>query len=160
MNKKFIKNFINLSFLSFLIFVASCDNSNKLNNPLNDYFSHKPIKLKGQIINVGKNLIADPLNIILKDSLIFLNDQFQNKNYSLINKNEPSFIRRFGKTGRGPGEIIVSRYIPSKENNKLQLYLPNKKEIIEYQINNLTTQKSDPIYSKKLKIKNYLCPNL
>lgn len=115
LSTKFI--FLSL-FLSLGLFLKDAGAQKVINFEIDDF--ETVIELKGEIFKLESPLM-DPLDIILSDSLLFVRNKNTEMAVDVISLNSGKTIAKFGKKGRGPGELVAPFYVQ---------YIDDEKEII------------------------------
>ena len=77
----------------------------------------KVTELKGEKLNLEEPLM-NPLDIILADTLLFIRNQNASPMVDIISLNSGKTIIKFGKRGRGPGELVGPFYLQFIEDEK------------------------------------------
>ncbi len=130
----------------FLILLAliSCNTNHKA---LDNYFNQSSIKLKSKTIKIKNSFYGDAFSIEIYDSLLFLLDSYNNNEFSLIDIKNKQFIKRFGKKGNGPNEIIGVGDIKLDVQNKKWIFLTNNHKLCEYNISDIVND-SIPVFNE------------
>ncbi|WP_346688454.1 BF3164 family lipoprotein [Alistipes communis] len=91
-------------------------------------------------------LFSWPKDLIICDSLLVLHDSYQQDNcFHIFRKSDGSFIKSFGKKGRGPGELNEIRSVNVNDNGELCVYDLGYRKVVLFDIGEiLTDEKSVP----------------
>lgn len=99
-----------ITFLFCIVFFGlfSCKTSSPPS--LHELFE-EPIPLKASIIDIPSLRLGNPFSLDLLDTLLIINDWHPDKNlqmeyFTLLDVKNKAVIRRFGKEGKGPNEIL------------------------------------------------------
>ena len=93
--------------ICIIIFVMSCRDKTEFDR-FEQMFS-KNIKLKGEILPHADDLLGNPSDIRVSDSLLIFLDPISDTHLIAVNKNHPDSAFRFLPKGRGPNEYGLIR---------------------------------------------------
>jgi hypothetical protein len=85
--------------LFFICVLCSCQNSEQ------DKFVKNIKKIHGELMEID-GLIGRPSELIINDTLLFVNDRYENKVVSIIDVRNNKIIDRVISIGKGPGEVL------------------------------------------------------
>ncbi len=137
------------------IFFINCvlNSCNHRPESLRDYFKDAPLKISSERVLQEDALIGNPLEMVLIDSILILDDKYKGKHFSVIDIKNRKLIRRFGDIGNGPNELLTVGLIGVNNNKeRLLLYNPNERAVIEYSMADVISQEV-PVYKKILQMK-------
>lgn len=124
--------YVILAFFSLLI---SCKESRKEYDPI-DLFSSKK-ELIGEEVQIPNLHIGNPGDAISMDSLLIISDMADEKFLHIIDIKNKKSIGKFGRRGRGPGELITPSSLQRVDEKNISLYDPNLKKLFIYNIDSL-----------------------
>jgi len=122
-------------FIITIIFYFSCSqNPPEFNSELSfDIFE----KIEHQILKIDTTIICGFVaDMEIIDSFLVVNDFLMKDNaINLYNYRTGEVVHRLGFVGNGPGELIYPSMNIFTSANKIQLYEPNLRKLIEYNLN-------------------------
>jgi len=94
-------------------------------------------------------MFSGPHDMMIADSLLIIHDaDRQEFPLHIFNKKTGEYIKSFGKTGIGPGELKISESaMYDKDSNSITLYDPNLRKIVSYSLNGIL-QKEAPLFEE------------
>ncbi len=135
MEKVYLSKTTKLALLSCFLFTTHC-HYKKPSTDVLDMFTNK-IPLSDSLYIDFSQIPGGGYGIDFLDSMIIMSDLHDENYYQLVDMNDKKLIKKFGKSGRGPGEapyppIIISQ---SWRHGKLKTIQPNR--IYSYSIDSL-----------------------
>ena len=135
-----------------LVAFTSCAKSPK-GDSFREFFSDTEIvNLSGEAVQVddGGSPLAFMFNMTVMDSLIMVNEFLDPEyTYKLIDLRDGT-IRKFGKKGEGPNELLSDAFYFSYDRNSRQLYLTDNIYYYVYALEDLKSGRDVPLHSFKI----------
>lgn len=130
-----------------IVFLTGCKDENL---SLSKQFSNKEqFNAKARILPFKKKIFGNPSSLNVRDSLLFFEDQQNNKYFSVIDLKNKKPLKRFGNKGHGPNEILDPTFLNiNKENNRLEFRTMNTHKFYSLPIDSI-------IQDNKIKINKY-----
>lgn len=129
-----MKHFLYYVF-SFLFFVIiGCNSPSDL--------EIKKYSVKSSIVEIDSSLFGNPSRLMLSDSLFFISDEVDGFYFAVFDIKNKKFLKRFGKKGNGPNEIITP-FNTFMYNGNFAFKTLNTEIIATFNINEILT-KSEP----------------
>lgn len=80
-------------------------------------------------------LFSSPEDMMISDSLLIVHDSYQQAEcFHIFRKSDGTFIKSFGRKGRGPGEFMDINSANTNYNGSITAYDPNYKKIVVFDI--------------------------
>jgi len=94
------------------------------------------VDLEGQ--EMSTDILADPCDLKFVDTYLFILNCSGDIHFDILDTKSGKIIKRFGRKGRGPGEILLPRYFQYvNKNNRLYVYDMIRRNINIYDFNKL-----------------------
>lgn len=146
--------FLILLFIASITFITGSIKNTSAQKIVNFSFDdfEKVTELKGEKLNLEDPLM-NPLDIILADTLLFIRNQNASPMVDIISLNSGKTIAKFGRRGRGPGELVGPFYLQFIEDeNKFILQDLVGEKIVFYDLN-LVLADAPKKYTKSVSFK-------
>jgi len=130
-----------------LFFFNSCKKVTS-NEESNDFTQFITFSDFGNAINIsGEEIIFDdiiynPFDLILMDSLIIINDVNADFEYNIYNINNKKRIGGYFRRGNGPNEFLTNQFVNSFNSN-LWIWDHDRQTIYEYLLNDIFSKTKD-----------------
>ncbi len=133
--------------LVFLILFTSC---NTKDNSLESAFDGIFTNLYSNTIKMDSILYGNPMDAVLSDTLLIFYDKFTDNNetnyFTLVDIKNRKLIRRFGRAGKGPNEIMYPTSIDiNTEDSSFIMFFPATNRIMKYSLTELISKSAFPI---------------
>lgn len=132
-----------------IVIVSGC----KKDNPsLSEQFSDKEnSKIKAEIQHIDNKQFGDPSGLKVKDSLLYFEDQFNNKYFSVVDIKNKTMLKRFGEKGQGPNEIMDPYSLKfNKKNDQIEFSTMNTHEFYILPVDSIIQNNDIPLSSYKV----------
>lgn len=127
------------------LLMISCNNKE---NQFREFYSSTELKGKRLALD---SLLWNPTEMILLDSILIVNDHYNDQFASIISIKSGKLKKRFGIKGEGPGEVLHPINISRNENGIL-LYSRPLRSVVKYSWHDLQTESTqNPVSLMKFK---------
>ncbi len=133
--------------LIVLILFSSCKTND---NSLEGYFKGTFTNLSSNTVKIDSIFYANPMDVVLLDTLLVFYDKFTDNNetnyFTLLDIKNRKLIRRFGRDGKGPNEIMYPTSIDiDKKDSSFVMFFPATNNIMKYSLADLIRKPAGPI---------------
>ncbi|ASB47936.1 BF3164 family lipoprotein [Alkalitalea saponilacus] len=144
-----MKNIIKIPFVIaiFSIIANGCNPKYKPDYPI--------YHIQNDVVNIDSGFFGNPNKMLISDSLLFFEDEVNNYYFGVIDIKNLIFLKRFGKKGSGPNEIITPSSLFIK-NEKFSFNTVNTNIIAEFPFKEIFNSPTEPKMNiiANLRVKN------
>ncbi|MGQ1947695.1 BF3164 family lipoprotein [Geofilum sp. OHC36d9] len=130
-----MRHFFHFVFLFLFFVLIGCNTPGEL--------KIKKYNINSSIVEIDSSLFGNPGRLMLSDSLFFISDDVGGFYFAVFDIKNKKFLKRFGKKGKGPNEIITP-FNTFMYKGKFAFKTLNTENIATININDILT-KSDPV---------------